>query len=153
MVLSKDRIGGILLLIFCITYGILSQTITLLPIQAKAAFTARTMPEVLTVLGIALSVLVIVFPSSSERPKLSGYLWVQGASFLALMSFYGLTIRPMGFLFSTSFFLIAGFMLLGERSVFRLAAVAVPLVGGFWLLMTQGLDIFIEPLPFFLKGP
>jgi len=152
MVLSKDRIGGIVLLIFCLVYGALSQQITLLPIQAKAAFTARTMPEVLTVLGITLSVLVIAFPGSAERPRLSGYSWFQAVAFLALMSFYGLSIRPLGFLFSTSFFLIAGFMLLGERSIFKLLAVALPLVVGFWLLMTQGLDIFIEPLPFFLKG-
>ncbi|VAW10075.1 Tricarboxylate transport protein TctB [hydrothermal vent metagenome] len=152
MVLSKDRIGGFILLAFCIIYGVLSQQIILLPIQAKAAFTARTMPEVLTVLGIALSVLVIAFPSSQQRPRLAGYMWLQAVAFLALMSFYGLAIRPLGFIFSTSFFLIAGFVLLGERSVFKLLAVAIPLVVGFWMLMTQGLDIFIEPLPWFLKG-
>ena len=33
-----------------------------------------------------------------------------------------------------------------------LLAVAVPLVVAFWVLMTQGLDVFIEPLPFFLRG-
>ncbi|MFV2093249.1 MAG: hypothetical protein ACC634_09220, partial [Hyphomicrobiales bacterium] len=96
MVLSKDRIGGFVLLIFCITYGVLSQQITLLPIQAKSAFNARTMPEVLTVLGIALSVLVIAFPGSSARPQLAGYRWFQAVIFFTLMSFYGLAIRPLG---------------------------------------------------------
>jgi len=152
MLFSKDRIGGILLLIFCITYAILSQQIVLLPIQAKSAFTARTLPEVLSVLGIILSVLVILFPGSNERPKLAGFKWFTAAVFLALMSAYGFSVRPLGFLLSTSLFLIGGFALLGERSPIKLLAVALPLVVGFWLLMTQGLDVFIEPLPWFLKG-
>ncbi len=152
MIFSKDRIGGTLLLVFCLTYGLLSQNITLLPIQAKAAFTARTMPEVLTVLGIGLSMLVIIFPGSPDRPKLAGFNWGTAALFLVLMSAYGLTVRPIGFIASTSVFLIAGFALLGERSLVKLILVAVPLVVGFWVLMTQGLDVFIEPLPWFLKG-
>lgn len=152
MILTKDRIGGVLLLMFCLTYGFLSQNITLLPIQAKAAFTARTMPEVLTVLGIGLTMLVIIFPSSSDRPQLAGFNWGTAALFLILMSAYGLTVRPVGFLASTSLFLIAGFALLGERSMLKLILVAVPLVVGFWVMMTQGLDVFIEPFPWFLKG-
>ena len=152
MLLSKDRIGGVLLLVFCIAYGIQSQNITLLPMQAKSAFHARTMPEVLMVLGIGLSVLVILFPGSHQRPKLSGFKWVTAGLFLALMSVYGLSIRPMGFILSTSVFLIAGFALLGERSILKLLLVALPLSVGFWVLMTQGLDVFIEPLPWFLKG-
>ena len=151
MFLSKDRIGGVLLLAFCITYGFLSQNITLLPIQAKAAFTARTMPEVLMVLGIGLSLLVIIFPGSHDRPQLAGFKWGAAALFLILMSAYGLTIRPLGFLLSTSLFLIAGFAMLGERSIVKLLLVSVPLVVAFWVLMTQGLDVFIEPLPWFLK--
>ena len=152
MLFSKDRIGGVLLLIFCITYGLLSQNITLLPIQARAAFTARTMPEVLSVLGIGLSMLVLIFPGSHDRPQLRGFNWLTAALFLALMSAYGMTVRPLGFILSTSLFLMAGFALLGERSPLRLFLVAVPLVVAFWVLMTQGLDVFIEPLPWFLKG-
>lgn len=152
MFLSKDRIGGILLLIFCLVYAVLSQDIILLPIQAKSAFTARTLPEILSVLGIGLSLLIIIFPASHDRPKLAGYKWVTAAIFLTLMSAYGLTVRPLGFILATSLFLIGGFALLGERSPLKLLMVALPLVVGFWLLMTQGLDVFIEPLPWFLKG-
>jgi len=152
MLFSKDRIGGLLLLVFCVCYAILSQQIVLLPIQAKSAFTARTLPEVLSVLGIVLSVLVIIFPGSNERPALAGFKWITAAIFLALMSAYGLSVRPLGFILSTSLFLMGGFALLGERSPLKLLAVALPLVVGFWLLMTQGLDVFIEPLTWFLKG-
>lgn len=151
MFFSKDRIGGVVLLIFCITYGFLSQNIILLPFQAKSAFNAQTMPEILTVLGVSLSILVIMFPNSSERPKLTGQNWSVAVLFLGLMSLYGLTVRPFGFILATSFFLIAGFALLGERSPLKLILVAIPLVLGFWVLMTQGLDVFIEPLPWFMK--
>ncbi len=152
MLLSKDRIGGALLLAFCITYGILSQEITLLPFQAKVAFHARTMPEILSIMGIGLSLLIIVFPGSPERPKLAGFNWLAAILFLILMSLYGLTIRPLGFILSTSVFLIAGFALLGERSPVKLLLVALPIAVGFWVLMTHGLDVFLEPLPWFLKG-
>ncbi len=148
---SKDRIGGVLLLAFCIAYAVLSQRITLLPFQANVAFHARTMPEVLSVLGIGLSLLVIVFPGSDERPRFAGFNWTQGFLFLILMSAYGFTVRPLGFIVSTSAFLMIGFALLGERSAWKLVVVAVPVVVGFWFMMTQGLDVFIEPLPAFMR--
>lgn len=152
MLLSKDRIGGLLLLIFSITYGLLSQKIHLLPFQANSAFHARTMPEVLSVVAIGLSVLVILFPGSDEKPRFSGLNWGLGAAFLVLMSAYGFLVRPLGFLLATSLFLMIGFALLGERKWWRLLAVAVPTVFAFWALMTYGLDVFIEPLPQFMKG-
>ena len=152
MALSKDRIGGLLLLAFCITYAILSQQIRLLPFQENVAFHARTMPEVLSVLGIGLSVIIIVFPGSKARLDFTGFDWVKVALFLALMSAYGFTIRPLGFIASTSLFLMIGFWLLGERRLHHLILVAVPLVVLFWVLMTQGLDVFIEPLPAFMRG-
>ena len=151
-ILTKDRIGGFCLLVFCIAYAILSQEIRLLPFQENQAFTARTMPEVLSVLGIGLSLICIAFPGKSERLSFPGYNWLAGALFLALMSAYGFTIRPFGFILSTSLFLMIGFWLLGERSPVKLVLVAVPLVVIFWVLMTQGLDVFIEPLPGFLRS-
>lgn len=152
MVLSKDRIGGLLLLAFCITYAILSQNIRLLPFQANVAFHARTMPEVLSVLGIGLALVIIVFPGSKTRLDLSGYLLGKTALFLILMSIYGLTIRSFGFILSTSLFLMIGFFMLGERKPLTLILVAVPMVVAFWVLMTQGLDVFIAPFPAFFEG-
>ena len=152
MPLSKDRVGGLLLLAFCVTYAFLSQQIRLLPFQENVAFHARTMPEVLSVLGIGLSLIVIVFPGSKARLDFTGYDWVKVVVFLALMSAYGFTIRPLGFIASTSLFLMIGFWLLGERRPLHLIVVAVSLVVLFWVLMTQGLDVFIEPLPTFLRG-
>ena len=152
MLFSKDRIGAYLLLIFSIAYGIFSQNIKLLPFQENVAFHARTMPEILTILAIGLSVLIIAFPSSNEQPEIKRYNWISCITFLALMSSYGLLIRPLGFILATSLFLIIGYLILGERNPVKLLLASVPLVVIFWVLMTQGLDVFIEPLPAFMKS-
>jgi putative tricarboxylic transport membrane protein len=44
-VLTRDRIGALLLLAFSIFYGIRTLYIPLLPFQAEAAFTARSAPR------------------------------------------------------------------------------------------------------------
>jgi len=152
MFLTKDRLGGLLLLIFCCVYAWKIGDIRLLPFQANQAFTARTMPEVLAVLGVGLSVALIIFPGNVERFTVSELNWPLGLAFLALMSAYGLTVRPLGFLLATSLFLIAGFAMLGERNPLKLFLVAVPMVVAFWVLMNYGLDVTVRPFPSFLGG-
>ena len=145
--LTKDRIGALLLLAFSLVYGYLSQSIRLLPFQQNVAFHARTMPEILTVLAVVLALLLLLMPPSQDKLSLSGLKLGKGLLFLVLMSIYGLTLRPLGFIISTSLFLIIGYALLGERRPLPLLLASVPLVVVFWLLMTKGLDVFIEPWP------
>ncbi|MEM7290453.1 MAG: tripartite tricarboxylate transporter TctB family protein [Pseudomonadota bacterium] len=152
MFLTKDRIGAILLLAFSLFYWWKISDIRLLPFQANQAFTPRTIPEILSYLGIVLSLLILIFPANRERLSFSELNWPLGLAFLVLMSFYGFTVRPLGFLLSTSLFLMTGFAMLGERSIIKLLLVAVPLVVAFWVLMNFGLNVFIEPLPGFLRG-
>ena len=144
---TKDRIGALLLLAFSLVYGYLSQSIRLLPFQQNVAFHARTMPEILTVLAVVLALLLLLMPPSQDKLSLSGLKLGKGLFFLVLMSIYGLTLRPLGFIISTSLFLIIGYALLGERRPLPLLLASVPLVVVFWLLMTKGLDVFIEPWP------
>lgn len=152
------RVGGILLLAFCLFYAYKIDDIRLLPFQANQAFTAVTMPQVLAALGIILSLLIIAFPDGNSPRRLVDAFrgnelnWKLGCAFLVLMSIYGFTVRPLGFLIATSLFLIAGFALLGERSPLKLILIAVPIVVAFWALMNFGLSVVIEPLPVFLRG-
>lgn len=150
--LTKDRIGGLLLLAFCLFYYSKIGDIRVLPFQANQAFTPRTIPQALAVLGIILSIAIVIFPSNRERLSLSEMNWPLGLAFLALMSVYGLTVRPAGFLLSTSLFLMIGFAMLGERNPLKLFLVAVPLVVAFWALMNYGLSVYVAPLPIFLRG-
>ena len=150
--LTNDRIGGVLLLVFSVAYGFLTFEIPLLPFQAQAAFTARTMPEALSVLGIILSLAMIIKPSSDARPDVAGFLWGRGAIICLVMVIYGLSVRPGGFLISTSLFLMAGILILGERRWWLVLLASIPVVVFFWVLMTQLLGVFIEPWPVFLRG-
>lgn len=156
--LTKARIGGFLLLAFSVLYFWKIGDIRLLPFQANQAFTPRTMPQVLATLAIALSLAVIALGGNKDPKRLAepfslgDFNWRLGLMFLGLMSIYGFTVRPLGFLLSTSLFLMIGYAMLGERSPVKLLAASVPLVVLFWALMNYGLSVFIEPLPVFLRG-
>lgn len=152
MQLSRDRIGALLLLVFCSAYWFFTYDIRMLPFQEAQAFNAQTMPEALAFLGVGLSIVLFIFPSTDEPVDLRGFNWGVGAAMIALMVVYGLTLRPLGFIVSTSLFLMIGYAILGERKPLTLILASVPVVVAFWALMTQGLDIFIDPLPVFLQS-
>ena len=134
---------------FCLAYGYLSTKITLLPFQQNAAFTAKTLPNVLTILGVVLSLVLIIKPGEESAPDLRGYLWKQGMLVCVLMVAYGFFIRSMGFIPSTIVFLIAGFYILGERRWIMMTTTASVLVVFFWVLMTQFLGVYITAWPEF----
>jgi len=135
--------------VFCLAYGYLSTKITLLPFQQNAAFTAKTLPNVLTILGVVLSLVLIIKPGEESAPDLRGYLWKQGMLVCVLMVAYGFFIRSMGFIPSTIVFLIAGFYILGERRWIMMTTTASVLVVFFWVLMTQFLGVYITAWPEF----
>ncbi|MFN3227206.1 MAG: tripartite tricarboxylate transporter TctB family protein [Hyphomicrobiales bacterium] len=149
--MSRDRIGALLLLVFFVAYGYLSTSITLLPFQLNQAFHARTAPQFLTFVGIVLGLFLLVKPGDDRPVDTSGMTFKRVAVLCGLMIFYGLTVRLLGFILSTSIFLMGGFWVMGERRWLVLIGASIPVVVGFWLLMTQGLDVFVEPLPEFLR--
>lgn len=150
--LTRDRIGALIMLAFSLGYGVLIFQIPLLPFQAEAAFTARTMPQALAVLGAVLSLALLIKPGDDAPLKLAGLQWKIAAGLCVLMLFYGFTVRPLGFLISTTIFLAGGFLMLGERRWWLVLVASVPVVVFFWVLMTQFLGVFIEPWPEFLQG-
>ena len=149
--LSRDRIGALIMLAFSIGYGVMIFRIPLLPFQAQAAFTARTMPQALALLGVALSLILLFKPDSGETAaKVAELKWKTAAALCALMVFYGFTIRSLGFLISTNVFLIGSFLVLGERRAWIILVASLPIVVFFWVLMTQFLGVYIAPWPEFL---
>lgn len=150
--LTKDRIGALLMLAFCGTYLALAFEINLPPIMRNEPFNAQTMPLVLGVVGVVISFLLLVSPGSPEKVDLAGYKWGLGVAMILLMVAYGFVLRPLGFILATSLFLIGGFVSLGERNPLVLILASVPLVFGFWALMNYGLEVYVEPLPEFLTG-
>jgi putative tricarboxylic transport membrane protein len=164
--LTRDRIGALLMLAFSLGYGAMSFRIPLLPFQTNQAFTARTIPEALAVLGVLLSLAILLKPLSPAAREADATWRVsmrkvlgrfsdgsfplgKVAALCVLMAIYGLTVRPLGFLASTTILLSGGMLILGERRYLMIALTTVGVVVFFWTLMTQFLDVYIAPLPEF----
>lgn len=149
--MSRDRVGAMLLLVFFVVYGYLSTKIILLPFQLDQAFQARTVPQFLTFVGIILALFLLFKPSDLRPMDTAGMTFKRVGLLCALMIFYGLGVRSLGFLVATTIFLSGGFWVMGERRWIVLVGGSLPVVIGFWLLMTQVLDVFVAPFPAFLR--
>ena len=112
----------------------------------------------IAVLGALSSLYVLIgFEKPSEdKPvdidyrRLWDYNIGQAVLLLGLMVLYALMLRPAGFLASTSVFLIAGSLVLGERRFVLLLAVSLIATVAIWYLVEGVLGIFLRPLPFFM---
>ncbi len=130
--LCRDRVGAMIFLLFCLCYGYQTSQIALFPGDEYEPFTARTLPTILTYIGIGLSLLLLV---TGQPDKKSGavltFNWKLLISFLVLMALYGLGLTYLGFVLATGFFLLAGFYLLGERRKPVLFGASFPFVIAF----------------------
>ncbi|MBD6957733.1 tripartite tricarboxylate transporter TctB family protein [Vibrio parahaemolyticus] len=103
--LCRDRVGAMIFLLFCLCYGYQTSQIALFPGDEYEPFTARTLPTILTYIGIGLSLLLLV---TGQPDKKSGavltFNWKLLISFLVLMALYGLGLTYLGFVLATGFF-------------------------------------------------
>jgi len=154
--LSRDRVSGLIFLLVCLIYGYQATQIQLFPGDEYEAFTARTLPYLLTAAGIVMSLLLIVMSpaapcNESACENESRLDWRLLSAFVLLMAAYGLGLTWLGFVLATSLFLLGGFWLLGERRKAVLLGASFPFVTLFWLLLTKVLDIYLEPGYLFLS--
>ncbi len=149
--MKKTRIGALFFLILSSFYFYKSFDIHLLNGTYYDAMTARTFPYYLGLLGIGISCLLLFFSFLKidandilDMKKLRTYNFKKGVYFVLLMIFYGYTIRSLGFVISTSIFLIIGFKILEEKrwSVILLTSIGISV--SFWLLLTKLLGVYIE---------
>jgi putative tricarboxylic transport membrane protein len=144
--LCRDRVGAMIFLLVCLCYGYQTSQIPLFPGDEYEPFTARTLPTLLTFIGIGLSLLLLVTGQPDVKSgAVIEFNWKLLIAFLVLMALYGVGLTYIGFVLATSLFLLAGFYLLGERRVKVLLGASFPFVIAFYLLLTQGLDIYLEP--------
>lgn len=144
--LCRDRVGAMIFLIVCLCYGYQTSQIPLFPGDEYEPFTARTLPTLLTYIGVFLSLILLVTGQPDVKSgAVVKFNWKLLIGFLALMALYGLGLTYVGFVIATSFFLLAGFYLLGERRKKVLFGASFPFVIAFYLLLTKGLDIYLEP--------
>ncbi|EPZ5900409.1 tripartite tricarboxylate transporter TctB family protein [Vibrio fluvialis] len=144
--LCRDRVGAMIFLVLSLCYGYQTTQIPMFPGDEYEPFTARTLPTLLTYAGVAMSLLLLVV---GQPDKKSGVVmtfnWKLLIGFLVLMALYGAGLTYLGFVLATGFFLTAGFYILGERRKSILFGASFPFVIAFYLLLTKGLDVYLEP--------
>ncbi|MBA5762947.1 tripartite tricarboxylate transporter TctB family protein [Vibrio sp. 404] len=149
--LCRDRIGALIFLVVCLCYGYQTTQIPLFPGDEYEPFTARTLPTILTFIGIALALLLLISADNNDEAfEVRHFNWKLLAGFIVLMALYGIGLTYVGFVLATIAFLLAGFFILGERRKKVLFGASIPFVIAFYLLLTQGLDVYLEPGLLFL---
>ncbi|WP_426415686.1 tripartite tricarboxylate transporter TctB family protein [Aestuariirhabdus sp. LZHN29] len=147
MIMTKDRIGGLVFLCLSIAYGYYTTLIPLLPGDEFEPFTAQSLPSALAAMGCILSFLMLV--SSRGGPdqavELQGLDFILVAKLLALVVAFALALGWVGFLISTIFFLMGGYYLLGEHRIKILLLASVPFAVGIWLVLAKLLGVYLAP--------
>lgn len=159
--MALDRWIALLLLLLCLAYGyaaFFTLDDGLPPFMRRNPIWPSTFPKIIAVLGILASLYILLGfekPAEEKTPDIDyRRLWEynigQAVLLIGLMVLYALMLRPAGFLISTSVFLIAGSLILGERRLLILVAVALIATGLVWYLVEGVLGIYLRPLPFFM---
>ena len=146
--LTKDRIGGLFFLAVSIAYGALAFDIRQMPFGAAEVFTPRTMPFGLALLGIAISTAIILKPAPGDKAAplpWASFAWHRVALLALDMIAYAFLITRVGFMASTTLFLIVGYLILGERRPWMLLVASLPVAIVFWLLLDKLLGIYLGP--------
>jgi putative tricarboxylic transport membrane protein len=149
--MSREKVGALTLLMFSIAYGLLAFKIPLSFLAQQEFFTSRTMPYALAVLGIILSLLILVLPTGDPSGKrtlkeeTAGMDWMKAIFLVFAMVIYGMLMKWLGFIIASIFFLMAGFYILGERKIKKMALAAIPLVVLLWFIMSMLLGVYIAP--------
>lgn len=160
--MALDRWIALILLGICLVYGYtawFTMDGSLAPFMKRNPIWPSTFPKVLSVLGIVACVIILLGLEKSEIKeaeidyrRLGDYHLGQAVLLLALMVAYALCLPPLGFLLSTSLFLILGSAILGERKWPLMILIAALATGIVWYLVQQILGIYMRPLPGFIGG-
>ena len=155
--MALDRWIALMILGVCLIYGYtawFTMDDALAPFMRRNPIWPSTFPKVLSILGIVASMIIVLGLEKAEQKerdidyrRLTEYNLGQAVLLLALMVAYALCLRPVGFLISTSVFLIAGAVILGDRKWHVMIPIAVIASLVVWYLVQQVLGIYMRPLP------
>jgi putative tricarboxylic transport membrane protein len=159
--MALDRWIALVFLLICLVYGyaaFFTMDAGMPPFMKRNPVWPSTFPKVLSVMGTLAALYVLLgFEKPSEQRagdidyrRLWDYNLGQALLLLGLMFLYAVMLRPAGFILSTSVFLIAGSLILGERRIVTTIVVALIATGAVWYLVEGVLGIFLRPLPFFM---
>lgn len=160
--MALDRVIALLVLCVCFVYGytaFFTMDDSLAPFMRRNPIWPSTFPKILSVLGIIAAMIILLGLEKSETKeadidyrRLTEYHLGQAILLLCLMVAYALCLRPLGFLISTSSFLILGSFILGERKWHIMVPVALIATIAVWYLVQEVLGIYMRPLPGIFGG-
>ena len=149
MTVAAQRAAAIVLFLLFAAYGFEALTIPLFPGQETEPFKPRTMPVALAAVGMLLAAIRILrlfrTPPPPDAPLTGRFRWRPAALLCVAMLAYGYLMIPLGFVLSTTLFLCAGFVVLGERRRAVLLFLPLAFSLAFFLLMTEGLGLYLAP--------
>ncbi|MGI9279042.1 MAG: tripartite tricarboxylate transporter TctB family protein [Endozoicomonas sp.] len=146
--MTATRVGALLFLILALVYGYNAYQIPLQPWSMDEPFTSRTLPIFLSAIGSIVALLMLILPDNEAQSPIesfSGPGWKVTLALLVLMSLFGVALKPLGFLVSTTLFLLGGYWLLGERRIQVLLLASLPVAIGLWFLLSKVLGIYLAP--------
>lgn len=142
--LSEQRIVSLVFLALAVAYTAMAYDIQLYPGDEFEKINAQTFPKAVGYSLIALTLIHLVMPHTAEKVNWRRFDWLKVLGLLGLMLLYGFTIKTVGFLLSTTGFLMLGFLLLGERRPAILIGASLPLAAGFQFALHGLLGVYIE---------
>jgi putative tricarboxylic transport membrane protein len=156
-----DKWIALVFLAVSIVYGYESYHYELLPFERNMVFLPTTLPMVLSLLAAMLSIIILLSPKATADAggdalgsinidKWREYKVGQALALVAIMIAYALTLRSLGFIASTTLFLIGSGWILGERKLLVMSVTAMIGAGSVWYLVQEALGIFLRPLPWFI---
>jgi putative tricarboxylic transport membrane protein len=158
--MALDRWIALVLLGICLVYGytaFFTMDEGLAPFARRNPVWPSTFPKVLSVFGAVAALLILLGVEKSDDKvgdidyrRLHEYKLGQAVLLLGLMVVYALCLRPVGFLLSTSLFLLLGSYILGERKWWLMLLVSISATVIVWYLVQEVLGIYMRPLPMFI---
>ena len=158
--MALDRWIAILFLATALVYGYAAYNYPLLPFERNMVFLPNTLPLVLSVLAVVVSLIIVVAPRAPKDPdglgdidlaQLRRFKIGQTLELVGAMVLYALLLRPIGFLTATALFIAGTSIILGERKFHVVVPIAVVTSGAIWYLVQETLGIFLRPWPAFLS--
>ena len=158
--MTLDRVLAFGVLLVCVIYGYaawFTMDGDLPPFLQRNPVWPSTFPKILSVMGAAAALWVLVAPGPMPEPReddvdyrrLAQYNWGQALVLIALMLAYAAALRPLGFVPSTILFVVIGAAILGERRWWISTPIAAGATGAIWWLVSEVLSIFLRPFPVF----
>ncbi len=153
-----SRLSSVALLAIAVGYGYYTQEIPLDFWSLEEPINARTLPYLLTIAGITLSLSLLVLSfiprkpveqAETKQPLEQTSDWRSLCFMIALMASFAVSIELLGFVLSSIFLLVFGFVLLGSQSPGRILLIAIPLVLTIWLIL-DALGIYLAEGALFL---